>query len=99
MTENNLLVYPIRQAVLRDFKLYNGTPTTARELAAISCEPAIIRDRERAVVEINELRLLGYLEPISGFGGEHLRITERGLQQLSREFPQDAFIYGPAAVR
>ena len=99
MTADNLLVYPIRQAILRDFKLYNGTPTTASELASISCEPAIVRDRSKAVIEINELRLLGYLEPISGFGGDYLRITERGLQQLSREFPQDAFIYGPGAVR
>lgn len=97
VTTNNPLVYPIRQSLLRDFKVYAGTPVTAAELVAISYRPAIVLDRAAAALQCEELRLMGYVEAIPGFGGEYLRITRAGLQQLSPEWPRDPFIWGPAA--
>lgn len=94
---NNRQVYPIRQALLRDLKNYAGTPVTAAELAAISYQPAIVVDRDTAALQCEELRLMGYIESIPGFGGAYLRITQTGLRQLSPEWPQDPFIWGPGA--
>lgn len=97
-------IYAIRKAILADLKACasgsSAAPITAAELAEISVRPAIRHSSREAVVsEFNELKLQGYIESISGFGGEYCRISKKGLEQCSTEFPQDTFVYGPGAIR
>lgn len=93
-------VYPVRRAILREMKSYEGAPVTAAQLAESTLHPALKRAGSAAVAEQwTELRLYGYIESIEGFGGLYCRITEKGLRQLSVEFAQDPFIHGPGAIR
>lgn len=96
--ETNLHKYALRRAILRELKRFAGVPVTATELAEISPEPAIRHAvPENVAAEWDELKNMGYLEPIAGFGGAYCKITRRGLEQLSIEFPQDPFVHGPGA--
>ena len=90
----------IRQAILADLKLYAGAPLPVEDLIAISEQPAIrlCSDPDAVKREWNELRELGYIEPIPGYGGRYCRIAAKGRQQLLPDFPQDAFIHGPGAL-
>lgn len=98
--ETSYNVYALRQALLRDFKRYDGTPIGAAELAQISVAlPVRYAPPGAAETECRELTLMGYLEPLPGWGGVYLRITQKGLEQLAPEFPHDVFVWGPSAVR
>lgn len=91
--------HAIRQALLRDMKLYAGAPITADELIRISQEPAIRRhEASRVMEEFVELQALGYIEAIPGYRGKYCQITARGRQQLIDDFPQDPFVWGPGAI-
>lgn len=90
--------HAIRQAILRDLKLYTGAPITARELVQISQEPAIRHADEAAVLEeFQSLKDMGYIEAVPGFKGRYCQLSGKGRQQLYEEYPQDAFIWGPGA--
>jgi hypothetical protein len=90
--------HAIRQAILRDLKLYTGAPITARELVQISQEPAIRHADEAAVLEeFVELHELGYIEAVPGYRGKYCQISDKGRQQLLDDFPQDPFVWGPGA--
>ena len=91
-------IYAIRQALLRDYKRYVAAPVTPSELVEISYERAIVADWDQALEECYELKLMGYLEPVPGFGGEYLRITRNGLCQVAPEFGRDPYIWGPGAA-
>lgn len=94
-------VYSLRKAILTDMKRARAkhSPMSVADLIAISCESAIeLAEPDEVAAQWDELTLAGYLEPIPGFGGKYLQIAEKGLRQLSIEFPQDAFIYGKKAV-
>ena len=92
-------VYAIRQAILRDFKNYALSPIRARELVEISCEPAIVYNRDEALKQVSELQIARYLAAVEGFGGEYLTITGKGLRQVAPEYGRDVFIWGPGAAR
>lgn len=90
--------HAIRQAILRDLKIYTGAPITARELIEISQEPAIRRAEAQTVLEeFLELFELGYIEAVPGYKGRYCQITSKGREQLLDDFPQDNFIWGPGA--
>jgi len=90
--------HAIRQAILRDMKLYTAAPIMAEELIAISQEPALRHaDPGKALAEFEELKAFGYIEAVPGYRGKYCQITERGRQQLLYDFPQDSFIWGPGA--
>ena len=94
-------VYSIRKAILADMKRARAkhAPMTVDDLRTVSCESAIeLSEPAEVAAQWTELELNGYLEPFPGFGGKYLIITEKGLNQLSIEFPQDVFIHGPRAV-
>jgi hypothetical protein len=91
--------HSIRQAILRDLKLYTGAPITGEELVEISQEPAIRHaDPGKALAEFEELKGLGYVEAVPGFGGRYCRLAEKGRQQLLEDYRQDPFIWGPGAL-
>lgn len=91
--------HAIRQAILRDMKLYARAPIEASELVAISQEPAIRRsEAARVMEEFRELQGLGYIEAVPGYRGKYCQITARGRQQLIDDFPQDPFVWGPGAI-
>lgn len=91
--------HAIRQAILRDLKLYAGAPIAASELIAISQEPAIRRaEAGRVMEEFKELQGLGYIESVPGYRGKYCQITVRGRQQLLDDYPQDPFVWGPGAI-
>lgn len=91
--------HAIRQAILRDLKLYTGAPITGEELILISQEPAIRHaDPSKALDEFEELKCLGYIEAVPGFGGRYCRISEKGRKQLLEDFQQDPYIWGPGAL-
>lgn len=91
--------HAIRQAILRDLKLYTGAPIRADDLAQISQEPAI-RHAElgKVVAEFEEMKALGYIESVPGYGGRYCQLSAKGRQQLLDDFPQDPFIWGPGAI-
>ena len=93
-------IYAIRKAILRALKEYSGAPITCEELIAL-CPSAEIRLAEKNHVRVQwaELKNFQYIQPIQGFGGEYCQISQKGLEQLSTEFPQDFFIHGPGAIR
>ncbi len=92
--------YPVRQAILRDLRAASGAPLAADELPAISAEPAILHaDPADVAAEFRALCDLGFLCPVPGCGNRYCRITEKGLRQLAPEYPQDPFVWGPAAAR
>lgn len=90
--------HAIRQAILRDLKLYTGAPITAKELVQISQEPAI-RHADEAVVleEFSEMHWLGYIEAVPGYKGQYCQLSEKGRKQLLDDYPQEPFIWGPGA--
>lgn len=91
-------IYGIRQALLRELKEQRGAPMRFGDVLAVSAEPALAYPvRDLVLGEWENLRLFGYIEPIAGFGGEYCRLAEKGLRQLSPEFPQDVYIWGPGA--
>ena len=88
--------YAIRKEILQAMKRYHPAPMNALDLIQYGLPPFITR--EEALEQWNELKLMGYLEAKSGFGGEYCLLSEKGKQQLSPEFSQDEFIYGPGAI-
>jgi hypothetical protein len=92
--------YAIRKAILEELKAYKKAPITCDEMAEISIKAALrFAQPDEVQNEWNELANMGYIAPRSGFGGKYFEITEKGLRQLSPEFPQDEFIYGPGAIK
>lgn len=93
-------LYTLRKAILTEMKRASGAPLTVADLANNAPHPAIRHcDLELLIEQFNELKTMGYLEPISAFGGEYCKISVTGLRQLAPEFPQDSFIHGPGAVK
>ncbi len=91
--------HAIRQAILRDMKLYTGAPIRGDELIQISQEPALRHaDPKQALAEFEELKALGYIEAVPGYHGQYCQLGEKGRKQLLEDFPQDSFIWGPGAV-
>lgn len=89
----------IRQAILRDMRLYRAAPITGEELAKISQEPAIRHAAPGEALEQYELlRELGYIEAVPGYRGLYCRLAEKGQRQLLDDFPREPFIWGPGAV-
>ncbi len=100
MAENDLRVYAIRRAILRELKRFRGAPVTAAELYEDTPNVTLkVAKAETVAEQWAELQSFGYIEPVPGFGGEYCRITERGLQQVSPEFAPDPFVHGPGAAR
>ncbi len=92
-------IYAIRKAILADLKACASAPIKADELAEISVRPALkYSDKSAVINEFHELKLQGYIEPIPGFNGEYCKISKKGLEQCSVEFPQDTFVHGPGAI-
>ena len=90
--------HAIRQAILRDLKLYTGAPIRGDELIQISQEPALRHAAPvNALAEFEDLKSLGYIEAVPGYRGKYCQISEKGRQQLLDDFPQDAFVWGPGA--
>lgn len=90
--------YSMRQAILRELKEMRGAPLRCQDLLAVTSEPALtLADPAAVRGQWSELQQFGYVEAIPGFGGMYCRISERGLRQLAPEFPQDPFVWGPAA--
>jgi len=90
--------HAIRQAILRDLKLYTGAPIPGDELIQISQEPALRHaDPVKALAEFEELKAFGYIEAVPGFRGKYCQLSEKGRQQLLDDFPQDPFVWGPGA--
>lgn len=97
--KNDEIVYALRRAILREYKRYLGAPLRADELPAVSVEILICRSEESEVLDqVKELIGMGYIAPCEGFGGRYLKITEKGLQQLSPEYKRDPFIWGRGAL-
>lgn len=90
-------IYEIRKEILRAMKRYHPAPMKALDLIQYGLPPFITRDE--ALAQWDELKLMGYLEARSGYGGEYCLLSEKGKQQLQPEFPQDEFIYGPGAIK
>lgn len=91
--------HAIRQAILRDLKLYTGAPIQGTELIQISQEPALRHtDAAQAQAEFAELREFGYVEAVPGYRGKYCQISEKGRRQLLDDFPRDCFIWGPGAL-
>jgi len=91
--------HAIRQAILRDLKIYTGAPIRGDELIQISQEPALRHaDPVKALTEFEELKSLGYIEAVPGYRGQYCQISNKGRQQLLDDFPQDSFIWGPGAL-
>ena len=89
----------LRQAILRDMRLYRSAPMTAADLARTSQEPAIrAADAADTLSEWADMLSLGYLEAVPGFGGAYCRISAKGLEQLLPEFMQSPYIWGPGAI-
>ena len=92
--------YTLRKAILSEMRRAIGAPLTAVELANIAAHPAIRHaDLDTFLAEFDNLKNLNYIAAIAGFGGQYCKITERGLQQLSIEYPQDSYIHGPGALQ
>jgi hypothetical protein len=103
----NEKVYQIRRGILRflnenviDGDLNNVAYITVEQLielrgnAALQCASADDIRKEFA-----ELKKFGYIEALQGFNGQYCKISPKGLEQLSIEFPQDYFVHGPGAIK
>lgn len=91
--------HAIRQAILRDLKLYTGAPIKADDLIKISQEPAIRHtDAAVALAEFEDLKALGYIEAVPGYRGRYCQLSQMGREQLLDDYPQSCYIWGPGAI-
>lgn len=101
-------IYAIRKGILKAMKgIARGG--NAEDPAAVMCDDLInlqispelmYASPEDIRQEWRELKSYGYIEQaIPGFEGKYCKISRKGLEQLSIEFPQDYFIHGPGAIK
>ena len=99
-------VYSIRRGILKALKECalggeaTAMPMSVDELIGKITIPELMYVApENIVDEWQQLRDLGYIEPIPGYGGVYCKIGMKGLAQLTIGVPQDYFIHGPSAIK
>lgn len=88
-------VYHLRKGILLAFKFYgHDMPCNVGDIASYS-RVSVLRLSEPAIADqLQELAGMEFVESCPGFDGGFYKITRKGLEAISPEFPEPPFISG-----